>query len=358
MAASGDDRSPPSPLAQTLARLRLANPYLRVHLGNPGEFGGFSLPAILEDDPPLLDAHLAAMAAQYQTDEQEVLARFYLSGFSFHLAHFAVGVFMREQRVPVLEPASLGLTYNKISFPIALSLCQEQFFCLRSDDAAHHPAALPVDGEAALRAQLRSQVVIAYQPLISALRKRARLGERALWIAAAETCANVLVEALPPRTSASVARAKVESLLGHTASPLRANPEIVSATGDDRSPFGVLGHDCCAMFRLPNQPYCTTCPHLPYEQRVAALRAWLVAKADRKPQSGRENRVIHPPSSSRFNSWKIKVKERRRGLVHRSWFILSHRRRISLVLLGSTCSRLSPNHEWPLERSREMLAFP
>src|ERR1044072_3740328 len=110
MTASPDDQSAPSPLAQTLARLRQANPYLRVRLGQPGEFGGFSLAAMLNGDRPLLDVHLAAMAPHYQTDEREVLARFSLSGFSFHLAHFAVGAFVREQRVPVLEPGSLGLT--------------------------------------------------------------------------------------------------------------------------------------------------------------------------------------------------------------------------------------------------------
>lgn len=279
MTASLDDRSPPSPLAQTLARLRLANPYMRAHLGDPGEVGGFSLADILEGNSPLLDVHLAAMAGHYQTDEREVLARFYLSGFSFHLAHFAVGAFIREQRVPVLEPASLGLACNTIGFPTALILSQEQFFYLPDDDAACHPAAVPVADEAELRSQLRAQLVTAFQPMITSLRQRARIGERALWIAAAETCAAALIASLPPGTSEARAQAEVGALLGDSASPLRGNPEIVSATDDPRSPFGLLGHDCCAMFRLPNQPYCTTCPHLPYEQRVVALRAWLVAMA-------------------------------------------------------------------------------
>lgn len=262
-----------------LAQLRLANPYLMVHLGDPGEVGGDSLSAILSGDPLLLDVHLAAMAGHYQTDEREVLARFYLSGFSFHLAHFAVGSFVRAQRVPVLEPASLGLTCNTIGFPTVLTLSQERFFCLPGDDAARHPAALPVADEGALRSELRGQLTMAYQPLITALRLRARLGERALWIAAAETCAGAMIAALPPGISVSAARVALDAFLEDPTSPLRAHPEIVSATDDGRSPLGLLGHDCCAMFRLPNQPYCTTCPHLPYEDRVLALRRWLMAKA-------------------------------------------------------------------------------
>lgn len=272
---SPDDRSP-SPLARTLAQLRLANPYLRVYLGEPGEVGGSSLPAILNGDSPLLDVHLAAMARHYQTDEREVLARFYLSGFSFHLAHFAVGSFVQAQRVPVLEPASLGLTCNTIGFPTALILSLERFFCLPGDEAAHPPAAVPVADKDALRVQIRAQLVIAYQPLVAALRQRARLGERALWIAAAETCAGALIAALPPGMSVAAARIAVDAFLGDSVSPLRANPEIVSATDDGQSPLGLLGHDCCAIFRLPNQPYCTTCPHLPHAARVAALQAWLL----------------------------------------------------------------------------------
>jgi hypothetical protein len=162
-----------------------------------------------------------------------------------------------------------------------LILSREQFFCLPGDAAADHPDAQAVEDEDELRIQLRVQLVSAYQPLIAALRQRARLGERALWIAAAETCASSLIEALPSGTSAPAAREILLALLGDSTSPLRADPEIISATGDDRAPLGLLGHDCCAMFRLPNQPYCTTCPHLPHDQRVAALRAWLVAKSDR-----------------------------------------------------------------------------
>ena len=279
MTPSRDDQSRSSPLAQTLARLRLATPYLRVHLGDPGEVGGFSLAAILDATPPLLDRHLAAMARHYQTDEREVLARFYLSGFSFHLAHFAVGAFVREQRVPLLEPASLGLTCNTIGFPTSLILTREQFFCLPGDEAAHHPAARSMADDAALRARLRAQLVHACQPLIAALCQRARLGERALWIAVAETCAGALVAALPAGTAAGVARTRIDTFLGDPTSPLRANPEVISASGDDCSALGVLGSDCCAMFRLPGQPYCATCPHLPYEQRVSALKGWLMAKA-------------------------------------------------------------------------------
>ena len=274
------DSAPPSPLAQTLARLRLANPYLRVHLGDPRDIGGFSLAAILDGDSPRLSEHLAAMAAHYQTDDREVLARFYLSGYSFHLAHVALGAFVRERRVPLLEPASLGLACNAVGFPIALTLSQEWFFALPGD-AVHHPLARHVEDEEALRTQLRNQLVLAFQPVILALRQRARLGERALWIAAAETCANALVSALPAGASVDVARQQVQALLGDPHSPLRAHPEVIGspvrASGKER--LGILGSDCCCMYRLSGQPYCATCPHRPRAERIAALQGWLAAQS-------------------------------------------------------------------------------
>jgi hypothetical protein len=275
-----DTEAPSSPLAQTLARLRFADPYLAVHLGDPGAIGGASLASILEGDSPLLDTHLAAMAAHYQTDEREVLARFYLSGFTFHLAHFAVGAFVREQRVPILAPASLGLTCNGIGFPIALALSQDQFFCLPRDGAVDYLAAMPVGDEDALRTQLRDQLVAACEPLIAALRQRARLGERALWIAAAETCAAALIDALPPGTSTAAAVEAVQALVGDAASPLRAHPEIIAPPNREGviNRLGILGSDCCCMYRLPDQPYCATCPHLPRAERIAALQTWLAAQ--------------------------------------------------------------------------------
>jgi hypothetical protein len=220
------------------------------------------------------------MASHYETDEREVLARFYLGGFSFHLAHFSVGTFIREQRVPFLEPASLGLTCNTFGFPTTLTLSQGRFFSLPGDAAAHQPAAIRVADEAELRAQLRAQLITAFQPLIGALRQRARLGERALWIAVAETCAGALVDALPHGTSAADAAREVQALLGDTSSPLRANPEILTAPDQDGGTgrLGILGSDCCCMYQLPDQPYCATCPHRPREDRIAALQAWLVAQ--------------------------------------------------------------------------------
>ena len=275
MEPADDASALPSPLAQTLARLRLANPYLRAHLGSLDKAGGFSLGTIHDATQPLLDTHLGAMAAHYQTDEREVLARFYLSGLSFHLAHFAVGAFVREQRVPVLEPAAMGLVCNAMGFPTALTLAGERFACLPGDHAAAHPHALPVTDLEELRNQLHAELVRAFQPLVTALRQRARLGDRALWIAAAEACASALVEALPPGTAVETARAELAALLGAQHSPLRASPEVIGVVGT----LGILGTDCCAMFRLPHQPYCATCPHLPHDARLASLQAWLAAKA-------------------------------------------------------------------------------
>ncbi|MFT4038546.1 MAG: (2Fe-2S)-binding protein [Thermomicrobiales bacterium] len=271
-------RNPPAveaPLAQTLARQRRRNPALRVHPGAPQEIGGASMAAIVAGDPPLLDAHLAAMAAHYETEDREVVARFFLSGVTWHLARAAVGACAREQRVPLLPPPALGVACNAAGFPLALSLASEGFACLPQDPAAQHPAAVVVADEAALMACLRTELVSAVQPLIFALRQRARLGERALWIAAAEACAAALVEGLPPGTPSAVAQARVDALLGDPASPLRAHPELVETTGQ----FGLLGHDCCAMYRLPGQPYCATCPHRPRADRLAALQAWLAATA-------------------------------------------------------------------------------
>ncbi|MDQ2654364.1 MAG: hypothetical protein M3Z20_15125 [Chloroflexota bacterium] len=270
-----------APLAQTYARVRLGNPWLQVYAGEHPAGAVCALAALLDADSLVTEEQFALMAGQYKTQDRDILVRFSFSSFVYALACATVGPFGVDRRVPVLDldPADLRVRLGRSGVVDALVLPDSRFWCLPDDPDANHPDALPVADEQALCELLRSGLVRACAPLIAALRPRARIGARALWISAAETCASILIDALPPGTPASDAQAAVDQLIGSASSPLRARPEIIMLASGAMQHVSMLGSDCCTNFKIPGETYCATCPHRPRQERIEALQSWLAERA-------------------------------------------------------------------------------
>lgn len=264
-----------TPLAATFARLRQGNPYLQVHIGALEDQPMWTIPALLDPDQPVINDHLSIMEQEYKTTNGEVLARFYLGGFTYALASMAVAAFVIDRRVPVLDPRTLSLTVGSWGGPESLVLADSRFWCLPDDAEANHPDAIAVLNRDVLRDHLRETIVHLCAPLIAALRQRVKIGERALWIAVAESCAGALVEALPQDSLLADAETETEALIGEASSPLRAKPEIIVLTAGHLRGLGMLGKDCCANFKIPGEPYCDSCPHRPRQERIESMEAWL-----------------------------------------------------------------------------------
>jgi hypothetical protein len=267
-----------TPLAQTFARVREVNAYLQVHLGTPEDREHWPLASLCDPASPALAEHLAIMAREYTTGHPEVLVRFYFNGVAYTLASAAVGAFMVDRRVPNLDLASLSLTVGSWGGPDSLILGDTRFHCLADDPAADHADAIPVANHDALRDHLREGLIAAYAPVIATLRQRGRVGARALWIAAAETCAGVLVDALPQDTSELAAQTEVRALISQAGSTLRAKPEVIALRAGEKRGLVALGNDCCCNFRIAGETYCNSCPHRPRAERIAALQAWIAER--------------------------------------------------------------------------------
>ena len=270
-----------APLAQTYERVRLGNPWLQVFASEHPAGVVCPLAALLDADSLIPDEQLALMAGHYKTEERDILVRFSFSSFVYALATATVGPFVVDRRVPVLDldPADLRVRVGRSGVVDALALPDTRFWCLPGDPEATHPDAVPVADERELCDRLRGGLVQACAPLIAALRPRARIGARALWISAAETCASILLDALPPGTPASEAQAATDQLIGSAGSPLRARPEIIMLTSGATRHVSMLGNDCCTNFKIPGETYCSTCPHRPRQERIAAIESWLAERA-------------------------------------------------------------------------------
>jgi hypothetical protein len=267
-----------TPLDEAFARVREVNSYLKVWVGEQDNLEHWPLASLCDPACPLLDEHLAIMAREYKTEDPDVLVRFYFNGVAYTLASAAVGAFAVHRRIPKLDLASLSLTIGTWGGPDSIVLGDGRFHCLPDDPAAEHADALPVENRDALRDLLREGLTALYAPMIAALRQRGRVGSRALWIAAAETCAGVLVDTLPKDATAEIAEDEVRALIGHAGATLRAKPEVASVHAGEKSGLVVLGSDCCCNFKIAGETYCSSCPHRSREERLAALQAWIAQR--------------------------------------------------------------------------------
>ncbi len=270
-----------TPLRQTYGRVRLGNPWLQVFVGERPAGLVCPLSALLDAYSLVLDEQFALMAEHYKTRDQEILVRFAFSSFVYALATATVGPFIVDRRVPVLalDPADLQVRVGRSGVVDALVLPNARFWRLPDDPDAGHPDAVPVSGEQELCDVLRNGLVQACAPLIAALRPRARIGARALWISAAETCASILLDALPAGTSSNDAETAMRQLIGTADSPLRACPEVIALTSGSLRHVVMLGSDCCTNFNIPGEAYCATCPHRPRQERLDAMQSWLAERA-------------------------------------------------------------------------------
>lgn len=271
--------TPESPLEQTYARVREGNPYLQVLIGPQPDRETIALATFLAADALARGTHFAAMAAQYKTDDAEVLVRSYLGSFVWLLASITVGPYFVDRRIPVLELETLQVAISASGAPEAIILPDQRFWCLPDDPAADHADAVPITDHETLSALLRDNLVQFCGSLIAILRPRARIGTRALWIAAAESCAGILIDALPRDTTIAAAEAALQAFVSQPDIPLRARPEVIMLRSGKQQRLALLGSDCCVNFRIPGEEYCSTCPHRPREERIDVLQTWLAEQA-------------------------------------------------------------------------------
>lgn len=269
-----------APMARTIARLREQNHYLQVHLGAPAGVPVWAVPMLCDPEQDVIGDHFAIMIEKYEMDVPEVLVRFYFGGFTYAVASVMVAAYALERRVPILDRNTLGVTLGEWGAPEAVVLPDNRFWCLPDDPDAGHADAHPVADEQALRDRVREGFAHLCEPLIAVLRKRGRIGARALWIAAAERCAGTIVDVLPLDAPLIPAQVEVQALVGDPHSPLRANPEISAIQAGDHHGLVMFGSDCCTNFKIPGETYCGGCPHRPREEREASLRSWIQERAD------------------------------------------------------------------------------
>ncbi|EDY53047.1 conserved hypothetical protein [Streptomyces clavuligerus] len=269
--------APTCPFGDTYARLTEAFPSLGVRILGPGEQGptdpGWVPADELAAGGPALDAFLDWDRAQVLRDYGQEARPDVVTGFGLHryvwpaTLLFTVPWFL-TRRVPRIAPAQVAFQRELGRMAVRV----QEFACLPGDPAAHLPGARTVDGEEALRAELRSAVAAHVEPLLDGFGSRMRRGRRALWGMATDD----LIEGLwyIGTLLGEEARAieELERLLPGTVKPFVGKPGFRELTGPQGQCLPTRDRaTCCFFYTLRPDDTCVTCPRTADPVRVARL---------------------------------------------------------------------------------------
>jgi hypothetical protein len=221
----------------------------------------------------------ATMSAWYNTEIPEVLTRFLGGGIVYAVAGAAVGAFSRDRRVPDLRPENVWLCFAEWGSPNAVAFRNDRFVCLPDDPAAASSVVDIVPSVEDLRNLLRERLIELFSPFVTLLRSRARIGARALWQGAAESCAHAILASVPMSSPDDEIwfREEITALICQADSPLRAKPDFELIEVNGRCRLCLIGSTCCDNFKRAGEDYCSNCPHRRREERIEALREWVAS---------------------------------------------------------------------------------
>ncbi|RMI41733.1 (2Fe-2S)-binding protein [Streptomyces triticirhizae] len=262
-----------TPLTPAYARVAELMPSLRVTEGEPRSDAGWTRGDALADGGPALDAFLAdeeraGLATYGEKPRPDVVATFALHRYAWPAAALFTVPYFLLRRVPHLAPEDVSLRRD----PTQLTVRVTAFACLPNDPLAHHPGALVVPDEEALRAETRRAAADHLGPLLDAFGPRMRRRSRALWGAATdelveslwyfghllgeeERAVRELALLLPGATPPFAAGAGFRELLAPDETALRTR---------DRA-------SCCMYYTLRPADTCATCPRLCDADRLRRL---------------------------------------------------------------------------------------
>ncbi|WP_250284107.1 MULTISPECIES: ferric iron reductase [unclassified Frankia] len=312
------------PLAETLEAAARVLDGQSGRIGRPGRdaTGWLCCADLLADGA--LDRELRAMSDVYGYS-REVAATHFLSAYAGGVAGFAIAAYMLHSRVPDVCAAGMSLHAAPGGWFDVTAFHSGRVTVL-ADDPALPAAALPATGDHrpgplagrravgasgvsgangpttspttgpparpaigaaidvagdrdALRQRLAAALVGHFEPLVLALRARARLGPSALWGMVAAQCGRTFLLTERVTRDPDVGRVEADAFFALASPPMRARPAWFEFVHRGRRQTAMRRGSCCLAHRMSSQ-YCTTCPFTPDSEREARLREWIDTQGD------------------------------------------------------------------------------
>jgi hypothetical protein len=266
------------PLAQTLARVRQLNEYLKAELGAPDGELWFTA-ADFAPGALHVERLITATQARLRTTAPTIIASALLQSYQWPLIGAAIACYLVDQRVPDLCVAQVRIHYTAEHEADALAVGSGRFVALPSDPAADHPDATVVADRDALRVALRTQIEAHLGVVIESLCARLGCKSRGLWLNVADRCAGMMIwlmqEHAPTITAAQI-EAEIAALIRTPDSPLYSRQiGLIELTYHEHRQVFLDRATCCYWYKTAGGDYCSTCPKRTPEDRRERLLHYL-----------------------------------------------------------------------------------
>ncbi|HLL32446.1 MAG TPA: (2Fe-2S)-binding protein [Streptomyces sp.] len=273
-----------SAVADAYARLTEVFPGLTVTELGPGQpaprGGGWIAAAALAEGGAVLDAFLAWDDAQVVRDygqkaRPDVIAGFGLHRYAWPACLLITVPWFLHRRVPRYPVTHVSYDRTAPGLSIGrLAVHPVGFACLPGDPAAALPGARVVDGEEALRAEVRAAVAEHLEPVLAGFGPRMRRRGRALWGMATDEVVEGLWYVAHLLGEQERARHELELLLPGATKPYVGSAAFRELTGPDGERLPTRDRaSCCMFYTVRPEDTCATCPRTCDADRVARLTA-------------------------------------------------------------------------------------
>jgi hypothetical protein len=273
-----------SAVADAYARLSEAFPGLTITELGPGQpaprGGGWIAAAALAEGGADLDAFLAWDDAQVVRDygqkaRPDVIASFGLHRYAWPACLLITVPWFLHRRVPRYPVTHVSYDRTAPGLSIGrLAVRPAGFACLPGDPAAALPGARVVDGEEALRAEVRAAVAEHLEPVLAGFGPRMRRRGRALWGMATDEVVEGLWYVAHLLGEQERARHELELLLPGATKPYVGSAAFRELTGPDGERLPTRDRaSCCMFYTVRPEDTCATCPRTCDADRVAKLTA-------------------------------------------------------------------------------------
>jgi ferric iron reductase protein FhuF len=264
------------PLAATLRRAARVLEPCAARVGHPTPDDGTWLACadLLAAGGAELDRRLDDLTRVYGS--REVAASFWFSWYSGSVVAPAVAAYTGERRVPDVDARHLYLRDRDPGWFDVTCFGRPRLTVLPGDPVLHrggHASDVAVVRDTGtLRVGLVDGVLRHLEPVVAAVRQRARLGAPALWGLVAAQVGRTMVRSAELAGDPRRGREEADAFFAAASPPMRALPRWQEFVHAGRVCVGMRQGACCLAYRL-GVTHCAVCPFVSDEEREQRLRA-------------------------------------------------------------------------------------
>ncbi len=232
-------------------------------------------------NPRGLDANLERLSAELDSSDPNVLVAALLGAYVFLPVAVALGLYLKENRVPEMEFWGVAVELPPLSNTRGhgggrLGLSKSRFYCLPDDADAAHLSVRVVKDRNALRQKLTESLEAHFKPIVTALQTRSSLRAQTLWAIIADA---LVATALRVGSRLQLADAALEAERLVLGAPFRGRTGVMTLHRAGQDHHFLERGACCLRYRLPGAVRCLTCPLTTRDKRVAQLYASLEGRS-------------------------------------------------------------------------------